>query len=341
MNNLVRIYTYNDEQLVKLFIESHPESIFFQSWTYTKLLTQLLQCEFEHLLCFDNETLAGVLPLLSKTGKYGKVYNSLPFYGSNGGVLATHEEAANELVKAYNLLIAEAGVAASTIIENPFSLKSYKHILKFNQTDYRIGQFTNIAYSDLHESRLLESFHYKTRNIVRKAMKNNLEIKVSNDSFDFLVNTHVKNMEAIGGKSKSELFFKLVETLFEREKDYKIWTAYYHGEQVAALLLFYYRDTVEYYTPVILEEHRDKQPLSLLIFESMTEASKRGYRIWNWGGTWATQGGVHTFKKRWGTYEKNYEYFIQINEEKLYSTSKDDLITNYPDFFVLPFNLLK
>jgi lipid II:glycine glycyltransferase (peptidoglycan interpeptide bridge formation enzyme) len=72
----------------------------------------------------------------------------------------------------------------------------------------------------------------------------------------------------------------------------------------------------------------------------MKDASKRGYSLWNWGGTWATQESVYRFKKRWGAWERKYTYYIQINDQKLYRAKRQELLRNYEGFFVIPFNLL-
>ncbi len=341
MNNHVQKYSPDFENEYKHFVENHFESMFFQSGSYVKLLSELLNCKEEHLLYFDEGLIKGVLPLMSKTGVFGKVYNSLPYYGSNGGVLANTKEIAFELIKEYNKLIKEVDVASSTCVENPLLKNNYKESIIHNLTDYRIGQFTSISYYENHADKLIESFHYKTRNMVRKGMKTGLHVKVDNTAIDFLADTHENNMKAIGGKPKPRIFFDLITKHFVADKDYKIWVAYNGEVPVAALLLFYYRDMVEYYSPVIVEEYRDKQPLSLLIYEAMIESSQRGFNLWNWGGTWANQDGVYTFKKRWGTFEKNYEYYIQINNSEIYYSNKDILLKEYSDFFVLPFNLLK
>ena len=62
--------------------------------------------------------------------------------------------------------------------------------------------------------------------------------------------------------------------------------------------------------------------------------------IWNWGGTWVTQSGVRRFKGRWGTTEKIYKYFTRIQNKAIYDSSPEILSSNYPDFFVLPYNKL-
>lgn len=338
---MVLKYQNKYEQQFKSYIEKHPESMFFQSNSYIKLISELLEAEEEHLIYLEEGIIKGVFLLLSKKGCFGKVYNSLPYYGSNGCSLADSFEIENQLIKAYNELIIKDDVAASNCIENPLIQRSLNELIKHNETDYRIGQFTRIAFNDNIEKSLMDSFHYKTRNMVRKAMKSDLQVDIDNDSFNFLIETHEENMTAIGGKAKPRFFFDLVKKYFIPNKDYNIWVAYQNNKLIAALLLFYFRDTVEYYSPVIVEEYRDKQPLSYLIYISMIDASKKGFKLWNWGGTWANQGGVYTFKKRWGTYEQNYQYFIQINRKELYNIPKEILLNEYPDFFVLPFNKLK
>ena len=111
--------------------------------------------------------------------------------------------------------------------------------------------------------------------MVRKAQKSGFSIEVENDSLAFLEEIHQKNMECIGGRAKKKIFFSSIPKYFEKEKDYKIWVARFENEPVSAMLIFYYQETVEYYLPVTVEKFRNKQPLSLLIFEAMKEAALR------------------------------------------------------------------
>jgi hypothetical protein len=73
----------------------------------------------------------------------------------------------------------------------------------------------------------------------------------------------------------------------------------------------------------------------------MVDASQRGYILWNWGGTWLSQNGVYLFKKRWGSWEKKYTYYIQVNDENLFGVKREELLANYENFFVIPFNVLQ
>jgi len=337
----VRKLQSSDEASYANFVDRNKGSLLFQSLSYLKLIRELTSSKQETLLAVDQEeTIKGVLPLLSATGKFGTVYNSLPYYGSNGGIIGQDDEAVKILLQSYNDLVRSTETAASTLIENPLQTPLSEDSINHSLLDSRIGQFTNINHSSNRDEKMMESFHYKTRNMVRKAQKSGFSIEIENDSFEFLEEIHKINMKGIGGRAKKGTFFSSIPKYFEKEKDYKVWVARFKNEPVSALLVFYYQETVEYYLPVTIEKFRDKQPLSLLIFEAMKEAALRGYKLWNWGGTWASQVGVHRFKKRWGTEDRIYNYYTQINNKEIYTASSYELLEQYGDFFVIPFQFL-
>ena len=74
----------------------------------------------------------------------------------------------------------------------------------------------------------------------------------------------------------------------------------------------------------------------------MSQASILGFKTWNWGGTWESQKGVYSFKKRWGTKNEKYFYLTKVNNTDLYNLDENTLLREYQNFFVLPFkNLIK
>lgn len=329
------------EQAYKAFLSTFPTSMLYHTIAYKNLLIELLDCEHSYLVCLDdNENIVGVLPLMVKNGSYGKVFNALPFYGSNGSMLATHSEARTYLIKAYQELTKNA--ASTTIITSPLEQEPKPDDLRYDIQDYRIGQlsfFETIS----NEEDLMNSFHYKTRNMVRKAQKNNIEIIIDNKqtSVDYLYQIHLQNMLDIGGKAKAKKFFDIFPNYFQSGKDFNIYRAYVNNIPIAAMLVFYHKQTIEYYTPVVEHEYRDLQPLSLLIYQAMLEGLHNGFKIWNWGGTWESQEGVYRFKKRWGTTDINYYYYTEINQNELYYADKNVLLNEYDGFFTLPFQYLK
>jgi hypothetical protein len=334
-----------DQNAYDEFLMSQEMGSFFQSNKYRKLLKKLLCADDFYLIAKDNKgDIIGVLPsFLYRNKKFGNVLNSLPFYGSNGGVFGDLE-VKKKLLESFSSIAKKYKTVSETIISPPFDNDSnfYKENFNNNAMDERIGQFTKLPVSSNNIAEtLMESFHYKVRNMIRKAEKNQVEIKIdnSNSAFKFLIHTHIENINSIGGIPKPPVFFELVQSTFESGKDYNIYLAEIDGKRIGALLLFYFSANVEYFTPVILKDFRKFQPNSLIIYQAMIEAAKSGFKWWNWGGTWLSQEGVYRFKKRWGTKDFNYFYYTSVNE-KLLMNDKKTLSEQFPYFYICPFKML-
>lgn len=321
------------------FLLRRPTSLLYQSLAYQRLLVSLLAAEPRSLVALDGETIRGVLPLLAREGSYGIVYNSLPYYGSNGGVIADDAAAAELLLSTFNDIASRPDTAAATLVTNPLETVDYRSLLH-DLSDFRIGQLTPIGHAAEHARRLMDAFHSKTRNMVRKAEKAGVRVARDEDALEFVATVHRENMAEIGGRAKSPRFFALVPAHFRAGSEYRVYIASIDGEPVAGLLAFYFNHTVEYYTPVVRKEHRESQALSLIVFTAMCDASREGYGWWNWGGTWASQDGVYRFKKRWGTLDRRYQYYTRLRNPALKALAARHLLEAYPDFYVLPFSAL-
>jgi hypothetical protein len=328
------------EESYEEFLSKHREALLYYSIKYRDFLVELLDCEPLYLLAMNKGEIRGILPLMRKKGSYGYIYNSLPFYGGYGGVIADNKEAFSFLYDEYNSLINKDSVGASTIVSNPL-IKEHHCIPKHNEIDERIGQFTELLFDkNSIEDALFSKIDSSARRNIKKAIRSGIKIKVDNTKMTFLKDIHYENMEAIGGRPKPERFFNLIDKHFE-DRDYKLYVASLDDEPIAALLLFYYDNVVEYFVPAIVNEFRTYQPLALIVYSAMIDSAKRGYTLWNWGGTWLTQDGVYRFKKKWASLERRYLYYIYIKNLKIYEASKKDLMNEYNNFYVVPFDKLK
>ena len=321
------------------FIKKFEGGLFFYSIKYKNFLEELLECESHYYIVVDDNEILAVYPMMLKKGKLGIVYNSLPFYGSHGGILSTSDNATNMLIKKINEISTLNDTASNMYVSNLFENNSNKDFI-YNIEDSRIGQITPIEFNENIEENLMESFHYKTRNMIRKAQKSDIGVHIDNNAFDFLEITHKENMEAIGGKAKSSKFFELIKKYFESNLDYDIYVANKDGIYISAMLVFYYNNVVEYFTPVVKVEYRSFQPLSLLIFQAMVDNSNKKFKWWNWGGTWLSQDGVYRFKSRFGAIDKEYKYFIKVNNQDIYNSTKEKLLSEYENFYTIPFDRL-
>jgi hypothetical protein len=352
------ILTKDREDDYEFFLHSGQESLLYSSLKYRNFLQKILvNSQDYYLLAYDSGRLVGALPSFVKRHPiYGNVLNSLPFYGSNGGIIispqASHpEKVKQELLDAFNCLASQESVVVSTIISNPLDsdVNFYESHCSYTFRDERIGQLidlpTNTSNHDIISEMLMGLFHQKTRNCVRKAQKSEIYIYHSDSlaSLQALADLHQENILAIGGIPKPWSVFTAIRETFIYDRDYRIYLAKKDEQIIAGLLVFFYNRTAEYYTPATLASYRIYQPMSLIIYEAMLAAIKRGCLYWNWGGTWLTQTGVYNFKSRWGTKDKPYFYYIKEydNYSSLRQLTTKQILAEYPYFYVLPFNVLQ
>lgn len=355
-NMAIEIKTLNldTEDDYRKFLLDAPAAMFNHSLKYRKLLRQvLIDAEDHYLLAYEAGELTAALPLFIKQGPLGPVVNSLPFYGSHGGLVSkpnSSEFIKQALLGAFTDFCANRKAICSTLIESPIELDKEIYInYPADYFDERIGQITTLPengeYPEV-EDNLMSLYHQKTRNMVRKGLKSGFLVSHSGfeNTLKALHALHEENIRNIGGIAKPWAIFAAISDVFEYDEDYRIYTATYDDEIVCALLVFYFKGMVEYFTPATLEYFRSHQPLSLLIFTAMRDAVvERRAKYWNWGGTWLSQDGVYQFKSRWGTTDYPYRYHVRACQGRsyFYGKSKADLLNNYPYFYTVPFSALE
>ena len=172
---IIKVLTENLYDAYSQFLLEHPNSLFYHTIKYKTFLETLLGCSSNYLLLCDNDdSIQGVLPLMWVDGKYGKVMNSLPFYGSNGSMLVTKSEYQTLLIEAYDQYIEEENIVASTVISNPLDDKL--KVLNCNFKDERVGQWTKIR--QINEDSLMEKIDSSTRRNIRKAIKQDIQVSI-------------------------------------------------------------------------------------------------------------------------------------------------------------------
>lgn len=327
------------------------DGLIYGSLAYRAFLKSILpDAEDTYLLAFEGDRLAGALPCFIARKPQGAIINSLPFYGSHGGVLfapnSDEDATARALLDALDGLARAEQALSVTLISNPLHANSTLHSNYFGAqfTDDRIGQFTPLP-AGANAEEIMQACHSKTRNMIRKGQKSGFVIRHdgSEEALRHLWKLHQENMSAIDGIAKPWEVFAAIRTNFVYDRDYRVLVAEKDGTVAAALLVFFYNLTAEYFTPASLAAYRSEQPLSLLIFEAMQDAAHRGCTRWNWGGTWPTQHGVYLFKSRWGTQDIPYRYFIREYPEhgSLRHRARTDLLRDYQYFYTIPFSVLE
>ena len=327
-------------------VSTCPNSLIYSCPSFMDLISNHLDASPGWILAKNENEIAGALPFVqSNAGELGSVFNSLPFYGSNGGVIQNvrNDQIKRLLIEKFFEYALSWKACSATLITNPLAMdhEVYEDTIEGYIRDERIGQITHLPQNPGDE--LIKSFDDPRPRNIRRALKEGIQVSFGNEraSVEFLYEIHIANMKAIGGLSKSWDFFE--KLLSDMPRD--LWSVYVGAKDdmpIAALLVFYFNGTAEYFTPVIISEHRNTQALALVIYVAMKDAvSSKGCKNWNWGGTWLSQEGVYDFKKRWGTSDYPYYYYTKLFHEGLRFSSKEALLENYPGFYVLPFSELE
>jgi hypothetical protein len=319
--------------------------LIYGSYAYLQFLEQALPgTSLGYLLAREHGQLVGFMPLACLRGNDGRaVVNSLPFFGSHGGpwVVGSASQALVQraLVGAAVEHARSISASAITLVENPLAPLDCDALTGLNLTavDERIGQLSWLPPRDANiEGALFGAMHVKTRNAVRKGMSQGLEVQRRTDAsaLTWLQTTHESSIRALGGIPKSMHVMHALLSNFPLGSQAELYVGLLDGEIAVALLLLLHRDTVEYFTPAVSPQHRDRQLLSALILYAMRERVEHGSRLWNWGGTWLGQHGVHRFKRGWGARDLRYRYFNLIWDESLHLSPDSNLASNFPFFYV-------
>jgi hypothetical protein len=323
-----------DPQRYQKFVENASNSMLYHTNNYLSFASDLLGCQVEILAWEVNNEIVAACPWLFKEGAFGKVYNSLAYYGANGGVLYTEVESVGPFIAEMEAYLTQVSTV-HTQISNPFD----EHLLvKSDFTQNRVAQITELP-SQSEDSVVMEIFHSKTRNMVRKGLKEDVGVQVATN-LEFLAETHLQNMEAVNVNPKGDEFFKLLPKYFTQGQDYQVFEALIENGKAAALLVFYHLNMVEYYMPAIHIDYRNKQAMSALILRVMQDSIDKGYTIWNWGGTPISNENLYRFKSRFGAIDKLYTIQGKVNDKSIFSHSIQKITDSYPGMFVVPFDML-
>jgi hypothetical protein len=296
------------------------EAMFYHSIQYQNILKDIVACEPYYLVVHNRDTILGAFPcFLKENSRYGNILNSLPFFGSHGGVLIRSSIGIEErfktnklLLDSFNALAKEKHCILSTIITSPFdtNIAFYENHLHYRFSDRRIAPIIefNSNITDVEHEILYNIIDPDLRRTIRRPIKHGISVE---ESRDFLP-LYEMNRQAIlskGGVPQPFTYFQKIRDSLE-EGFYELTYAKQGDIIIAGLLVFNFKNTINYSIPAHYAEYSGEQGISLLIYEGMKKALRNGTKYWNFGGTSANQTSLHKFKSRWGTTDYHYHYFV-------------------------------
>lgn len=256
----------------------------------------------------------GVFALaLVKSHIFGNRLISLPF-ADYGGPCAKNKETAESLVLEAEEIARELDI---DFMEIRCPAEDYYGVLKKEGFVSRDDYFTYILPLDKNLDELWKGIGDKNRNMVRKAKKNNVEIKMASDKDDVreFYRLYLKNMKKLGSPPQPYKFFKKMWDLFYPEH-LVLPMAMHDGKCIASGIFFTHNRTMHHAYSCALREYLTLAPNDLIQWWVITWGNEQGFKSLDFGRTREGAGNV-LFKRRWGGKLVRMPYFYKFYRGEL------------------------
>ena len=120
MNEITTVFG-SDGCEFREYLLTNPNTFIYSEPRFLQLLADHLSARYGWLVARKDKDIVGLLPFLIKDGSLGPVFNSLAYYGSNGGVVQRVEDINSKtaLIETFYRIASEAKALSATIISNP------------------------------------------------------------------------------------------------------------------------------------------------------------------------------------------------------------------------------
>lgn len=283
----------------------------YQSPKFIEMLNQVVGGKKVHLTCHKHNA---AIPLLAKETSYGIVYNSLPFFGSCGGLIGG-QTVCDDLSKNISEIINRSDFASLNVVSNWYNEAEFKiNNIEFNEIK-RINTSKRLSALNGTSSNSMETYHGKTRNIVRATLKEGLRVVDLSNNFDTVVEMHFMEMKYKNRTPKPIPFWENLIKNNVSGIDYLIFGALLDANILGYILFLLDSNLkqIEYYVPCSTIEGRNINVNYFLLHESISEFARMRYETLHFGGTHLDQKNLLRFKERWGAESREYKYYNTFN----------------------------
>jgi len=279
-----------------------------------------------YLTATHNDNVVGVFPLIQVNSRiYGNRLISLPFC-EYGGPLADPNlgdqetrlligallDAASKLARSLKVRYVETrspppGVACDCITDKGYQdLRSY--------VTFRIDLSV-----ELHE--LWARLHRKTRNAVRKPMKEGVKVKdvEGEEELESYYRLYLQTQKRHGTPPHHHRLFERLYDVFSDAGKIRLLMAEYRGNPIGGVIMLRYDATIFWWNNVTDIRHRSLNSTNLLLWKMIEWGAQNGYRTLDLGRT-RKGTAIYRFKSRWGGQEahlRDFVYFLDSEEKEL------------------------
>lgn len=278
------------------FVFTTDAGTFFHLAGWSEIFRDIFYLKPCYLLAERDGKIVGVLPLVHQRSLlFGNALISAPFC-VEGGPLAVDLEVRNELDGAASSLLQQTGA-------DYLEFRSRKS----SRPDWQVrrglyADFSKPITGD--EKQNLLAIPRKQRAVVRKALEGPLSAMVERTA-DNLYHVYSESVRNLGTPMFPKRYFTTLLEKFGSACD--VVTILDNGKPVAAVMNFYFGNSVMPYYGGGTEGARKNGANDLMYWEVMRRAAMTGYRRFDFGRSKANTG-AFAFKKNWGFEPEWLEY---------------------------------
>ncbi len=302
---LVREFRESDAEAWDALVSRHPHGSPFHLMAWRKTIEETFRYRPIYLTAADRTGIRGVLPLFHvKNVVLGSAFISTPF-AVYGGILAETAEAREALYTSALQLAREQAVDyvefRNAFPEQCGGTPNVSRYVSFSQPIMPTAEAT------------LASLPKKTRNLVRKALKQHFQMQYQVQDLRHFENLYATNMRRLGTPCFPREYFQNLLRNFGKLVDVReVWL---DGKPMAASLNFLFRNDMHIYYAAADTRFNELGPNTYMYFDHLRWAGENGYETFDFGrckrGT-----GVFEFKRHWNTVMRELPYEIALVKRK-------------------------
>ena len=282
------------------YVNSASNATFFHRAGWKTVLERAFGHSTHFLYAQDGGNIVGVLPLAQiKSILFGNSLSSLPFC-VYGGIVADNEQAAAALREAACQLAERLKVGALELRNREASDVSWP---------VKELYFTFRKEIDPSDEVNLKAIPNRQRAMVRKGLKEGLSSEWD-DGIERLYRVYSESVRNLGTPVFSARYLRILRQVFG--SDCSVLMITHEGQDVAAVMNFYFRDEViPYYGGSTAASRAIKGVNHVMYWELMRHSAAQGYRLFDFGRSKAGTG-PFSFKKNFGFTPQPlpYEYYL-------------------------------
>lgn len=330
------------------FFESCGESFAQQTPGWCKVIDSMGVDEPSVLVCRDGAEIIGALPAYRFEGPLGAILISCAQAGPLGGVAcrdSTQREAIYAaLIRAFRALAADRGCALATLITNPL-WPDRDLCADLLEPDFELENVCQVL--DLEEAVDAEGNFVKSSANLRRNLKKALAADLFMDEAQSAANVaewyaiHVERHQKIGATPLPKGLFTgaLAHMVPVGKARFFFVRRATDGEMVAGSLNLHHGRVMDALMPSVRHQYASLGGNYLLAAHAIRWAKAQGIHYYNWQPS-PPDGGVHRFKRQWGSRDVPYAYLTKITGDAsaLLEGSVEAVRKGYPWHYVVPYD---